>query len=255
MEKEIQGVVAGIAISVTVYTLWKYFEQRSPDGEKNAGTDEMKSDDACHSLFYGEHPGGNGSGFPYPRTIDEKVVGTLKTTLIEYTKLPTEYYKLAVERMPIVCVDVICVRAVDDKMLLFYRKNNPAANIWWWPGGRLFRGESFFDCAVRKIRDETGNKQAKVTPVGIVDVWNTFFPNSSWDANRVPGREGTQTVNITVYCILEEEGLSVDYTAKDVWAVEKHKWVTPSETLVPGMYDKYVTLNVKKAAQLGYVKL
>lgn len=64
----------------------------------------------------------------------------------------------------------------------------------------MFRGETFAATAVRKIRDETGNPSLEVEAKGIVNVWNTFFPDSSWDESRAPGREGTQTVNICVFC-------------------------------------------------------
>jgi hypothetical protein len=118
----------------------------------------------------------------------------------------------------------------------------------------LFRGETFFDCAVRKIRDETGNKNAKVVPLGVIDVWNTFFPNSSWDAERSPGKEGTQTVNITVACLLnEDDELLLGDSALTDWAVERQQWISPADAIVPGAYDKYVSLNVKKAMQLGYL--
>jgi ADP-ribose pyrophosphatase YjhB (NUDIX family) len=40
--------------------------------------------------------------------------------------------------------------------------------VWWLPGGRIFKGETFYDTAVRKIRDETGNKNAIVTPLGVI---------------------------------------------------------------------------------------
>lgn len=56
-----------------------------------------------------------------------------------------------------------------------------------WPGGRMFRGETFFQAAVRKISDETGSDARCHRPVSVVQVWNTFFPDSSWDNERLPG--------------------------------------------------------------------
>ncbi len=92
-------------------------------------------------------------------------------------------------------------RPSDGKVLLFFRKDKPAAKIWWWPGGRMFRGETFEDTALRKIRDETGAGDAAcASAVGIVNVWNTFFPDSSWDQGRHPEHRGTQTVNVSVFC-------------------------------------------------------
>jgi hypothetical protein len=42
-----------------------------------------------------------------------------------------------------------------------------------------------------------------VHPREVIQVWNTFFPDSSWDDKRKPGYEGTQTVNVVVYCDID----------------------------------------------------
>ena len=140
--------------------------------------------------------------------------------------------------------------------------------------------------------DETGNPSAIVTPKGIVNVWNTFFPDSNWvrvasvpghrykamwfaspitnmfcccfplslsasfsnattqDENRSPDKVGTQTVNISVVCVLDSE-INLDENAKKQWAVDSHRWIDVEEALKDGAYDKYVRLNVLQAQQLG----
>ena len=42
----------------------------------------------------------------------------------------------------------------------------------------------------RSITDNycIGNKDATVVPVGVVQVWNTFFPDSHFDSEREPGK-------------------------------------------------------------------
>jgi len=125
------------------------------------------ADDDCNSLFYGSSPASNGSGFPSTRTVDSKAIQVMKTVHKVYTRLvrlnhipyqwwsmilstltiyassiymhvsmnnfsqPFDFYKQAVENMPIVCVDVICKRS-DGKVLLFYRRDKPVAHLWWW---------------------------------------------------------------------------------------------------------------------------
>lgn len=132
----------------------------------------------------------------------------------------------------------------------------------------MFRGETFASAAVRKIRDETGNQLLKVEAVGIINVWNTFFPDSNWDSDRQPGREGTQTVNISVFCRVEdttnlseeplsgagEEDIAVLSGSGSSWAVQSHRWVSKEEVLSnPNLFDKYVTLNVQQSASLGFL--
>lgn len=231
---------------------------RSTSPTKKGATQVIvnEADDQCQSLFYDNHILPDGRGIPNCHTISAHDVQVLKAIRPDYRRLPMELYKNVVECMPIVCVDIICQRKSDHKMLLFYRRDKPAAHIFWWPGGRMFRGETFFDAAIRKIREETGNKDAIVNPVGVVNVWNTFFPDSSWDEHRSEERRGTQTVNIVVSCMLDDsqgDSWTLNPIANETWAVEAHRWVTAKETLEPDMFDKYVRLNVQHALRLGYL--
>ena len=70
------------------------------------------------------------------------------------------------------------------------------------------------------------------------------------------GREGTQTVNITVVCSLKDEEMVVHPSGRDEWAVERYQWVSVREALrLGGQYDKYVSLNLQLAVQKGYLSL
>ncbi len=252
MRDKFEGVLLGITFSAFCFGVY-HIVCSSYSCEKR--TINVKwADDDCQSLFYGKQAAANGRGFPNLNTVDKSSVAALTTTHNEYSKLPFDMYKRCVECLPIFCVDVVCRRKSDGKLLLFYRRDKPAAGIWWWPGGRMFRGETFFDCAVRKIRDETGNKEAVVVPKGVIQVWNTFFPDSNWDNDREAGREGTQTVNVTIFCEIEGDHEIVSVAAaQNQWAVEQQRWVSAGEAVKDGEFDKYVSLNVKKAMQLGYL--
>jgi len=245
----------GLISASVVYALYSNFLSLSRKPERSNTLTAVEADDGCNSLFYDKVPGRDGSGFPEFNTTSPETMEMLRTVHPEYSRLPFELYKQAVECLPLVCVDVICIRN-DGRFLLFYRRDKPAANMWWWPGGRLFRGETFYDTAIRKIRDETGNKQATVCPVGMLHVWNTFFPDSHWDEERAPGREGTQTVNVTVVCELVQDLEVEQEAARSNWAVEASKWVSAQEVLTQdGRYDKYITENVKLAVAKGFLHI
>ncbi len=51
----------------------------------------------------------------------------------------------------------IVVLILNDKkeVLLGYRLKSPASNIWAPPGGKLEFGESFEECAIREVKEET----------------------------------------------------------------------------------------------------
>ena len=119
----------------------------------------------------------------------------------------------------------------------------------------MFRGETFSDAATRKVRDETDGRYS-ATPRGVVQCWNTFFPDSAWDAGRDTSKRGTQTVNIVVACECDElpvasGGDGGDGGAVKAWAVEAQRWVSIDEVISANYYDKYVTNNVTRALNLG----
>ena len=59
------------------------------------------------------------------------------------------------EVIPTVCVDLVILNK-DKQFLLCKRKENPAKNQWWIPGGRIFKDESILECAIRKGKEEVG---------------------------------------------------------------------------------------------------
>ncbi len=64
-------------------------------------------------------------------------------------------YNKILENMVISCVDV-CIIDPADKILFVKRNTEPAKNEWWFPGGRVFKGETLKDCAKRKAIEEVG---------------------------------------------------------------------------------------------------
>lgn len=74
--------------------------------------------------------------------------------VLRVRKLPKPRFKKKPgHTIPTTRVSVIVVQ--DDKILLVkHRKGN--RQYWVLPGGRLEYGETFFECAVREIKEETG---------------------------------------------------------------------------------------------------
>lgn len=85
--------------------------------------------------------------------------------------------------MPIPCVDaVICHK---DETLLCMRTNKPAQGLWWFPGGRILKGELLLDAVTRKVKEETGLEIASIKMLGTEE---TLFEDG-------PFGEGTHTIN------------------------------------------------------------
>lgn len=151
--------------------------------------------------------------------------------------LESDLYANVVRNTVVCCVDIVLVRRNTTtgrrECLLVERASEPAKGLWWWPGGRLLKGETFFDAAVRKAQQETGVDTQLVRPVQVLGVWNTFFPTSSWDTDTI---RGTQTVNpIILVEFINEKGMEIKLDKQS----ENFKWISldPSENQKE---DKYV---------------
>jgi len=138
--------------------------------------------------------------------------------------LPKDVYATIVQDSVVCCVDILAVRTTTSstgrnkkkECLLVERGSEPVKGVWWLPGGRLLKGETFFAAATRKAREETG--LTDVQPVQVLGVWNTFFPTSNWDTEE---KKGTQTVNPIVLVELQEAGADVQLDETS----ENYRWI------------------------------
>ena len=98
--------------------------------------------------------------------------------------------------MPFPCVDIIVING--SNYLLVKRKNAPAKNLWWFPGGRLIKGELSEVATKRICQREIG---LEVTPRRIVDVTETIFEDG-------PDEIPVHSVNI-IYLVNSHSNLVV----------------------------------------------
>ena len=80
-------------------------------------------------------------------------IEALTTVKDNHKVLPPEFYGQMVRGCVICCVDCVIVRnRIDEhgkkknlrECLLVERSNEPAQGLWWLPGGRICKGETFF---------------------------------------------------------------------------------------------------------------
>jgi len=57
-------------------------------------------------------------------------------------------------KLPIACVDLLLVH--ENRFLLLKRLHAPAKGLWWFPGGRILKGETIAEACRRKGRGELG---------------------------------------------------------------------------------------------------
>jgi colanic acid biosynthesis protein WcaH len=66
--------------------------------------------------------------------------------------IPEAEYARIQAVLPILCVDCLIVH--EKKCLLLRRVKEPAKGQYWFPGGRILKGETIKDASLRKARDE-----------------------------------------------------------------------------------------------------
>ena len=85
--------------------------------------------------------------------------------------IPSTLYDQIMRLMPIPSVEAVIV--MNGSLLFLRRKNNPAIGQWWFPGGRIHRGESFEETLRREVKEETG---LEVKSYRFIKAYSRFFP-------------------------------------------------------------------------------
>ena len=124
----------------------------------------------------------------------------LKETMLIEDEL---YHKIR-EVLPTVCVDLL-VTNEQKEYLLAKRTEKPAQGSWWFPGGRIRKGETWQECAKRKGREELGID----LPIGnLISVENYFADDADW-----------HTVNLVVHAYFSHRMIELDDTHEEFrWA-------------------------------------
>lgn len=84
-------------------------------------------------------------------------------------------YAEIIKDLPIICVDVIVCNPIG-KYLLLKRTNEPMKGRWWVVGGRVHKGETLKEAAIRKIKQEIGIEAKNLQPIGYFEILNATNP-------------------------------------------------------------------------------
>lgn len=108
--------------------------------------------------------------------------------------IPHEDYKTILDNVPIVCVDLVIVQ--HGQVCLVKRKNDPAAGVYWFQGGRLNKNETFQQCGIRKAALELDIPEHSIRIVKYLGTFSTMFSSSAQGGT-------SHTVNITYQAKLD----------------------------------------------------
>ncbi len=91
-------------------------------------------------------------------------------------KIPDDLYRQICRVMPIPCVDLL-VSDERGRILLVRRRNEPARDQWWFPGGRVHFGETREAAVHRKLKEECGLTPTVVEEIGSFDLLFDALPD------------------------------------------------------------------------------
>ena len=140
--------------------------------------------------------------------------------------LPQNKYNYIEENMPVVTVDLLILK--KNKILLCKRNNEPLKNIYYTPGGRIYKNETARQSIKRKINEELGISLKEVKePYGFIE---EFFNYSG---------KLRHNINILFYCELESDcdiNFNLNTEHSDI------KWVDINEKNI----HNYVKVKIQK---------
>ena len=81
-----------------------------------------------------------------------------------------------IRKTPMIAID-LCITN-NEKILLGKRKNPPARNFYFVPGGRIRKSESINKALTRLIYEETGRKIKKENKIKLIGIFEHFYDDN-----------------------------------------------------------------------------
>lgn len=132
--------------------------------------------------------------------------------------LPPAILETVVRYTPLVSIDLI-VRDVSGRVLLGWRRNRPAKDCWFVPGGRINKGESVAAAFSRLAQVELGIALS-ADQARFVGVFEHFYPDCF---------SGTEISTHYVVLAYELQVGSLDVLPHDQH--DRYTWLSPEDLL------------------------
>jgi colanic acid biosynthesis protein WcaH len=95
----------------------------------------------------------------------------MPSNIKDYNFIPQPLYDQIIKCLPIVSVEAVIVK--DNALLFLKRNNEPVKGEWWFPGGRIHKGESLKQTLCREIKEET---DLEIIESKLINVYSRVFP-------------------------------------------------------------------------------
>jgi len=91
--------------------------------------------------------------------------------------LDAQSFKAVIENTPLVSIDLCLV--CNGQILLGKRRNEPLQGIWFTPGGRIHKNETWQEALLRIAEAELGLSDIAVGDFALMGMWDHFYNNST----------------------------------------------------------------------------
>jgi len=104
-------------------------------------------------------------------------------------RIQSKLYDKIKKSIPLPCVDLLVTH--KDSLLLMLRNNEPGKDLWFTPGGRIYRNESLTETVKRVLSEETGLQSNSITQISTMShMWPTVhtvttYYNVDVDSDKV----------------------------------------------------------------------
>lgn len=113
--------------------------------------------------------------------------------------LPAAQFAAACEALPLVSIDLVLTDDVG-RLLLGLRRNAPARDWWFTPGGRIRKNEPLAEARRRIAAEELGLPEATLRRATLMGAWDHFYPDSAFAADV-----STHYVNLALWLALTRD--------------------------------------------------
>jgi len=139
--------------------------------------------------------------------------------------------------MPLVCVDIVL--SYENKIFLVKRAKKPQEGEWWFPGGRLLRGEELSAAPGRITKTEVGLSVKRSVYLGFGE---TMFKTDPFGHDQ-----GTHTINFVygakaaafdVMAVTLDDNHSAysAFTYDEIYTSDMHPYIKRFVALSEGVY-------------------
>jgi colanic acid biosynthesis protein WcaH len=93
--------------------------------------------------------------------------------------LDAQTFKTVIENTPLVSIDLCLI--CNGQILLGKRRNEPLKGIWFTPGGRIHKNETWQDALLRIAEVELSLSGFAVEGFSLMGIWDHFYAKSGHD--------------------------------------------------------------------------